>query len=396
MSAIIVFVIKILLAACVGLAFVYFLPMLIGGLSIYKKEKSKNPSLSVKEFVLNNKKLKKIDGILNRLFGVMIACGIGGAFILLGTLKIFTTGPSEAWNAAFSSQLDQSRRFGFLPHMFMTDEQFETAMAFSDEREYSTPTQVVYSEDGTVVNTSERLPERFTGTDEYGLEFVDGISYYETTYMNSKFYMITIADPKRVSVGLSANYPAAGEFLEDFVKRTGSIGGINAGSFLDYQGGGSGGSPSGITVVDGQIINGEPNGDVAALDADGVLYVGYFNASHMEQFNIQSAVSFGPVLISNYVISGNDVLETGNNPRTAVGQRKDMAIVFLCVDGRQASSDGVTQRNVAEFLSLYDVKEAINMDGGSSTCMYYDGQLRNNPTTAMNGTRYLPTAWLVK
>ena len=187
----------------VGLAALYAIPMLIGGLICYKKEKEKSPELAFGDFINNSKGLKKINRILNRILGIGLACCLGGGFILLGTLKLFTAGPSQAWNASFAGQLSQSRRFEFLPHLFLSDEQLESTLAFTDEKEYPTPVFNKTNEDGT--STTDRLPERFTGTDQYGLEFVDGISYYETTYMNSKFYMITVADPTRVSVGLSAN-----------------------------------------------------------------------------------------------------------------------------------------------------------------------------------------------
>ena len=38
---------------------------------------------------------------------------------------------------------------------------------------------------------------------------------------------------------------------------------------------------------------------------------------------------------------------------------------------------------------------AANLDGGSSSVMYYDGNIVNN-VVSMNGERLVPTAWVVK
>ena len=387
------FIFKCLLAAFVGLAALY---AVIAGVFIllnYKSEKQKGKCKSLIDFFSRDGKWIAFNKTLDRITVICLSAALGFAFLGLGTLKYFTAGPSQAWNNSFSNSLEQSRRFKFLTHLFLTDEEQMEVLSYDAERKYPTP--VAVSADGTEEKKT-RLPERFTGTDDYGLEFNDGISYFTTTYKNSTFYVITIADPKRVFVGLSSNYPNSGQFLEAMVNDNNALGGVNAGSFLDYGGGGSGGEPNGITIINGSVINGNPNGDVAGLDENGILYVGFYDYDLCAQFGFNYAVSFGPVLIANGEISDSSILEAGNNPRTAIGQREDDAIVLLCVDGRQSYSDGVSQRDVADFLKLYDVKNAINMDGGSSTCMFYEGELKNHPTTAMNGTRYLPTAWLFR
>lgn len=61
---------------------------------------------------------------------------------------------------------------------------------------------------------------------------------------------------------------------------------------------------------------------------------------------------------------------SGNHPRTAIGSSKDESTLFLVtVDGRQESSLGMTQQELAEFLKELDVYNAINLDGGGSTTM---------------------------
>ena len=170
-----------------------------------------------------------------------------------------------------------------------------------------------------------------------------------------------------------------GLVLEDMVAKYDALGGINAGAFLDYGGGGTGGDPAGITIVDGICYNFVPTGSVAGLTEDGILYCGYYDYEECQKLGFKYAVSFDPVLIINGNEVGEDSLEGGVNPRTAIGQRDDGAIVMVCVDGRQAYSIGVSQKDVADFMLSYGVINAINMDGGSSTCMYYDGEVATTP-----------------
>ena len=181
------------------------------------------------------------------------------------------------------------------------------------------------------------------------------------------------------------------------VRIKGDTGGINAGIFEDSAGAGTGWPPSGITISQGVIYEEFPNGYVAGISRDGILYVGDYSIDVcVRDFDIQNACSFGPILIANGQKMDEKTLESGVNPRTCIGQRGDGAIMLLVVDGRQAYSFGLTYGDCADLLLEYGCINAMNMDGGSSTSMYYKGQLVNHPSNQAGGTRYLPTAWLFK
>ena len=111
--------------------------------------------------------------------------------------------------------------------------------------------------------------------------------------------------------------------------------------------------------------------------------------------DIQWAVSFGPVLISNGVRSEETVLSSGVNPRTAIGQRADGAVLLLVIDGRQLDSLGATYADVADIMAEYGAVNAANLDGGSSTVMVYEGEVIN-VCAAVGGLRPIPTSFLVK
>jgi exopolysaccharide biosynthesis protein len=58
------------------------------------------------------------------------------------------------------------------------------------------------------------------------------------------------------------------------------------------------------------------------------------------------------------------------NPRTVIGSSKDGEELFLVtVDGRQNSSTGLTQMEMAEFMKKLGAYNALNLDGGGSTTM---------------------------
>ena len=87
--------------------------------------------------------------------------------------------------------------------------------------------------------------------------------------------------------------------------------------------------------------------------------------------DIQFAISGGAKLIEN-----GEIPETfthnisGRNPRTALGIDEDEETLYLItVDGRQTSSIGMTQTELADFLKNLKIYNAINLDGGGSTTM---------------------------
>ena len=86
---------------------------------------------------------------------------------------------------------------------------------------------------------------------------------------------------------------------------------------------------------------------------------------------IKMAVSGGALLLENGEVPEKFTANiTGSNPRTAIGTSKDGKTLYLItVDGRQSSSIGMTQTELAEFLKEKGVYTAMNLDGGGSTTM---------------------------
>jgi exopolysaccharide biosynthesis protein len=64
------------------------------------------------------------------------------------------------------------------------------------------------------------------------------------------------------------------------------------------------------------------------------------------------------------------------------------------IDGRTLESFGATLRDVQDILLEYGAVNAANLDGGSSTTMYYNGKVINKPSDKL-GERTVPSAFVV-
>jgi exopolysaccharide biosynthesis protein len=87
-------------------------------------------------------------------------------------------------------------------------------------------------------------------------------------------------------------------------------------------------------------------------------------------------------------------LASGINPRTAIGQRSDGAVLLLVIDGRQTISLGCTWLDLVDIFLEFGAVNACNLDGGSSTLMWYEDQYINNCASVV-GIRPVPTTFLV-
>ena len=91
-------------------------------------------------------------------------------------------------------------------------------------------------------------------------------------------------------------------------------------------------------------------------------------------------ISGGPYLLkegSVFVDAASQKLTsiTGRNPRTAIGYTKDNVMLMVTIDGRKEGSTGVTLKELANIMQELGCYEAINLDGGSSTVMYVNGNI---------------------
>lgn len=223
---------------------------------------------------------------------------------------------------------------------------------------------------------------------------------------NGKYegYYLIVKDPTRVKVGYSSKLETEGETTSQIAENNNAIAAINGGAFTDSsssaQWTGNGGLPSGLIMSDGGIVFTDIGGetgktDLLAFTKEGKMIVGNYNIRQLREMGAEEALSFTPVLISN----GKRVpigVEWGIAPRTAIGQRVDGAVILLVIDGRSiVGSKGASLTELQEVMYKLGAYNAINLDGGKSTTMYYNGEVINNPSNSM-GERPIPSAIIVK
>ncbi|GAA0123046.1 phosphodiester glycosidase family protein [Clostridium faecium] len=218
-------------------------------------------------------------------------------------------------------------------------------------------------------------------------------------------YVLIVNDSTRVKVGYSEKLELEGQTTSEIAENNDAIAAINGGGFTDEATGslwtGTGAKPTGIIMSNGDIKYNDLSSDdeqreVVAITEGGVLLVGNYSLNELIERKAKEAVSFGPALI----VDGQKAITTGDGgwgiaPRTAIGQRKDGAIILLVIDGRQANSIGATLKEVQDVLYEYGAYNASNLDGGSSSTMYYKGEVINSPSDSL-GERAVPSAIYVE
>ena len=62
------------------------------------------------------------------------------------------------------------------------------------------------------------------------------------------------------------------------------------------------------------------------------------------------------------------------NPRAVIGQSDRGEILMLVVEGRLLDSLGISVAECGEILLEHNCMQAMNLDGGTSAILWYDGE----------------------
>lgn len=215
-------------------------------------------------------------------------------------------------------------------------------------------------------------------------------------------YILEIKDPFRIKVGYTKKLLKEGQRTSQIAENNDAIAAINGGGFTDRSSdgkiwGGTGGIPLGFVISNGkEIYNDMPvnsKTSVMAMSSDGHLIVGEKSLADLKKEKATEAIAFGPALIVNG--KAQKGLDPGPNPRTAIGQKQDGTILLLVIDGRQGLKLGASLQDVQQIMLQFGAWNATNLDGGSSSTMYYDGEVISNPSDPL-GERSVATAVYVE
>lgn len=316
------------------------------------------------------------------------------AIALFGIVFVFEKGPSKTARNIFCITCLETSALKFVPHIFLSNEEVEAitsanTIISNDELTNTDLIQIPTNTDGsTATNKDENI-------DPDG----DGIDIFDIKGATYKGKMMVVYDPSRVFVGTIDEF---GEDLDgsrviDMCQKYGAVAGINAGGFLDQAGNYRGGMPWGVVISNGELRNSSPESvwDMVGITNENKLICGYINVQTALNMGVRDAVCFGPTLITNGEPREHLGSGSGLNPRAAIGQRADGAILLLTIDGRQSNSLGASLTDVRDEMEKFGAVNAYNLDGGSSTTMIYNGEAINQ-SPFLIGYRNIPTSILVK
>ena len=339
------------------------------------------------------KLIKRIVGrTLLFVFTVLIMLVAG----LYAILNVVFKGPSQTAGDLLTVSLMETSAAKFVPYLYYTDEEVDAILERNKlvELEQETDTSlIVFAAQKKEENESADsagIPE--AEEDDIIVDELRGATYHG--------WMMIVKDPSRVFVGVSSDYfteEKGGLRLEGLVEKYGAVAGINGGAFSDSGGQGNGGMPSGVTITEGRLTNAHGGSDltVVGFDENNVLIVGKMTRDQCVQRGIRDCVAFGPALVVNGEPAQISGVSSGLNPRTAIGQRADGAVLMLVIDGRQVNSPGASMADLIDLMMRYEAVNACNLDGGSSSHIYYNGEMLNDGV-AVTGARRIPTAFLVR
>ena len=346
--------------------------------------------------------------LLRTILTVVVIAGllVGGMWLILNQLF---NGPSPAARDVLTMSLLEASGTKWLPGLFLGDELVEQIKnggteLFVEDVPDTAPIEI---------NTDTSLT---ANADEWK-DYPDGIRIENVSGDTYNAYVMIVRDPSRVYLATSsANFSMSvpGTRITEQIEKEKAVAAVNAGAFFD-NGTSSpsvGSVPEGLVISGGKVVwnsGSAPEEGFVGFNQDNVLVVAdTMTANKAMELGIRDGCCFGPVLVKNGGIN-NEVYNTnsGYNPRTAIGQRADGAVILLCIDGRQAGSLGGTYADIINIMVEYEAVNACNLDGGSSTVMLYrdtqgrygePGQVQmiNNYSLLQEKPRKMPTFIMVR
>lgn len=342
--------------------------------------------------------MKKALNVIGKIFS-FLGVTLGMIFIaLVLTITLICHGPSESAKELFATTILETGQLKFLANVFLSKEELQEIV-----------------DKNSLQDMDAEVDENLINTD--GNKEKELIEIHNVSGDGFEGTMMVVNDPAKISLATTYPWSEYGKELGVIVDEAGAIAGVNGGIY--YSSGNKGGRPYGVTVSNGEIQD-------ITLGWSGLYLIGFdennllriislegMNKSAVEKMvkeeKIRDAISFQEEssdannhfvkLIINgekRKLSGKG---SGQNPRTAIGQRKDGSVLILVTDGRGKNGHlGATASDLIEIMAEYGAVNAANIDGGSSSSLYYNKKYLRTSVTFYytNSSWRLPTAFVVK
>lgn len=209
--------------------------------------------------------------------------------------------------------------------------------------------------------------------------------------------LVIAKEPAQLSIQPAKNLGSVGENAGSIAERHNGIVAMTASGFIDNGGVGNGGTLAGYAMMDGEE-RGEHmySGYYKRLELheDDRFYI--TDISNAVSADTTDAVEFTPALI----VDGKVLVDENNdwnglNPRACIGQSEKGEILMLAIEGRLASSLGTGVAECAKILKSHQCMQAMNLDGGTSAILWYDGEyIIRCSNQSLPAGRTLPNAFV--
>ena len=352
---------------------------------------------------------KKIVKNILRVLLVILTVIVVFAAVVLVSLRLICSNISPAAKNMFVTTILETGQLKFLASWFVSQEEIKQIVDQNKMEDFDREI------DDSLINIGSKGSIVAGQTETGEEEDIQVIEISGTTYYAN---LIIVKDPSRVSVATIYPWRDVGVTLDKLVKDSGAIGGINGGLYNSYNN--SGGSAYGVVVSNGEIQMNEPNQwpglVLIGLTEDNILQI--INIEGMSPADVEymikdkkirDAVTFQEENSDSnnhfvQLILNGEAREMGGkgsglNPRTVIGQRADGAILMLVTDGRGKGGHlGASASDLVNIMLEYGAVNAANLDGGSSSCMYYNDEWLMTSVTFYysNASWNLPLAFVIK
>ena len=354
---------------------------------------------------------KKVGKIVLKALAFLLTFVAAIAATLLISLNMICSDRFPSAQQMFVTTILETGQLKFLASWFLTPEEIQTIVDQNSMKELNAEVNTGLIQ----IGGSGTLDFQSGAGEGEAQEEIEVVEVAGATYTGT---MMIVKDPSRVSLASIYPWRDIGVTLDELVTSNGAVAGINGGLYNSYNN--SGGHPYGVLVSNGEIQYNKPQ------EWPGLVLIGFnedhileiidisdLNAAGVEKLvadrKIRDAVTFQEEAsdANNHfvqlIINGEkremNGMGSGLNPRTAIGQRADGSVLMFVTDGRGKSGHlGASAGDLISVMEEFGAVNAANLDGGSSSCMYYDGEYLKSSVTFyyVNSSWKLPAGFIVK
>jgi hypothetical protein len=123
-----------------------------------------------------------------------------------------------------------------------------------------------------------------------------------------------------------------------------------------------------------------------------------------KRWKVRTAIAGGPILVQEgriFVTNNEEQMFAGKaledlHPRTAMGYTRDGKLIILVVQGRSpGEAEGASLTDLARMMVELGALEAVNLDGGGSSCLLVQGRETIRPSDK-TGQRPVPAVLMIR